>query len=260
VLQDARHVLVHKEPGFRGSYKVRNVHRNIGTRLAGEIAYLHGNKGLPEGLIDLTFEGSSGQSFGTFCVQGMRLRLVGEANDYVGKGMNGGEIILRPSPEASFAWHENIIMGNTCLYGATGGSLLAAGRAGERFCVRNSGATAVVEGVGDHGCEYMTGGAVVVLGPVGRNFGAGMSGGLAFVWDPERRLDALFNPEMVELRAVDAAESDALRALVTRHAEATGSPHAQSLLADWPKALSAFRRVTPIGSVATLAAPAPAAA
>ena len=260
VLQDARHVLVHKEPGFRGSYKVRNVHRNIGTRLAGEIAYLHGNKGLPEGLIDLTFEGSCGQSFGTFCVQGMRLRLVGEANDYVGKGMNGGEITLRPSPEASFAWHENIIMGNTCLYGATGGSLLAAGRAGERFAVRNSGATAVVEGVGDHGCEYMTGGTVVVLGPVGRNFAAGMSGGLAFVWDPDRRLDALFNPEMVELRSVDAAESDALRAIVARHAEATESPHARALLGEWPKALAAFRRVTPIGSVATLAAPAPAKA
>ncbi len=260
VLQDARHVLVHKGPGFSATHKVRNVHRNIGTRLAGEIAYLHGNKGLPEGLIDLTFEGSSGQSFGTFCVQGMRLRLLGEANDYVGKGMNGGEIILRPAADAAFPWHENIIMGNTCLYGATGGTLLAAGRAGERFCVRNSGATAVVEGLGDHGCEYMTGGTVVVLGPVGRNFGAGMSGGLAFVWDPDRRLDTLLNPEMVELRDVPAAESDALRALVSRHAEATSSPHAKALLADWPKTLAALRRVTPIGSEATLAAPAVAKA
>jgi glutamate synthase (NADPH/NADH) large chain/glutamate synthase (ferredoxin) len=255
VLQDARHVLVHKGPGYAATHRVRNIHRNIGTRLAGEIAYLHGNKGLPEGLIDLTFEGSSGQSFGTFCVQGMRLRLVGEANDYVGKGMNGGEIIVRPSPDVAFPWHENIIMGNTCLYGATGGTLLAAGRAGERFGVRNSGASAVIEGVGDHGCEYMTGGTVVVLGPVGRNFAAGMSGGLAFVWDPDRRLETLFNPEMVELKPVPESESDALRALVARHADATSSPHAKALLADWTKAVAAFRRVTPHGSALTLGAP-----
>jgi len=249
ILQDARHVLVHKAHPFKGTYKVRNTNRNIGTRLAGEIAYIHGNRGLPAGILDLTFEGSSGQSFGTFCVQGMRLRLVGEANDYVGKGMNSGEIIIRPAADTAFAWHENIIMGNTCLYGATGGHLFAAGRAGERFCVRNSGATAVVEGAGDHGCEYMTGGTVVVLGPVGRNFAAGMSGGLAFVWDPEKRLEAQFNPEMVSLEKVaDAEESAALKALVARHAELTGSPHAADLVKRWDKAVGEFRRVTPLPS------------
>lgn len=252
VLQDARHVLVHKAHPYKAHHKVRNVHRNIGTRLAGEIAYIHGNRGLPEGLIDLTFEGSCGQSFGAFCVQGLRLRLIGEANDYVGKGMNSGEIIIHPGPEVGFAWHENIIMGNTSLYGATGGTLFAAGRAGERFAVRNSGATAVVEGVGDHGCEYMTAGTVVVLGPVGRNFAAGMSGGLAFVWDPEKRLDHLYNAEMVALKSVEASESDALRALLTRHHQATKSPHTAALLADWAQTLKAFRRVTPLGSTLTL--------
>lgn len=249
ILQDARHVLVHKTHPFKATYKVRNVHRNVGTRLAGEIAYIHGNRGLPPGILDLTFEGSSGQSFGTFCVQGMTLRLIGEANDYVGKGMNSGEIIIRPSADTTFAWHENIIMGNTCLYGATGGSLFAAGRAGERFSVRNSGATAVVEGVGDHGCEYMTAGTVVVLGPVGRNFAAGMSGGLAFVWDPERKLDDLFNSEMVSLEAIkEAEESAALKSLVAHHAEVTGSPHAAALVKRWDKAVGEFRRVTPLPS------------
>ncbi|MFM8359846.1 MAG: glutamate synthase-related protein, partial [Verrucomicrobiota bacterium] len=185
IMTDARVALQGKGIA-RLSYKIKNVHRNIGTRVSGHIGYTYGDKGLPDGsALDITLKGSAGQSFGTFLARGVRLKLVGEANDYVGKGMNGGEIVVRPPDGIRFAWAENQIVGNTCLYGATGGRLFAAGRAGERFAVRNSGGTAVVEGVGDHGCEYMTGGLVVVLGETGRNFGAGMSGGRAYVYDPE---------------------------------------------------------------------------
>jgi glutamate synthase (ferredoxin) len=246
ILQDARDFITKKKPGFKATYKVRNIHRNIGTRLSGEIAYHQGNNGLSHGTLDLTFKGSAGQSFGTFLVSGVTLRLIGEANDYVGKGMHAGEIIIRPREEESFVWKDNIIMGNTCLYGATGGYLFAAGCGGERFGVRNSGATAVVEGLGDHGCEYMTRGTVVSLGPVGRNFAAGMSGGLAFVYDSDNTLETRYNPEMVDLLRLDnASEIDSLKALITRHHEATGSPHAKALLDDWSGSLKQFWRVTP---------------
>lgn len=246
VIQDGRHVIVHQDTPFKATYKVRNIHRNIGTRLAGEIAYLHGNRGMKPNMLDLRFEGTAGQSFGTFCVQGMRLTLVGEANDYVGKGMNSGDIIIRPPASVQFPWNENAIMGNTCLFGATGGRLFAAGRAGERFGVRNSGAVAVVEGVGDHGCEYMTAGTVVVLGPVGRNFGAGMSGGLAFVYDPADKLKDSYNPEMVGVEHLaDAHEIAALRRLIEDHAAATDSPHAKVLLAAWDSTVAKFKRVVP---------------
>ncbi|MDR2982715.1 MAG: glutamate synthase large subunit, partial [Puniceicoccales bacterium] len=244
ILQVARNTIVQKAHPFKATYKVRNIHRNIGTRLAGEIAYIHGNRGLPPGLLDLHFVGSAGQSFGTFCVQGMRLRLTGEANDYVGKGMTAGEIIIRPGAEADFAWNENIIMGNTCLYGATGGQLFAAGRTGERFAVRNSGAVAVVDGVGDHGCEYMTGGVVVVLGPTGRNFAAGMSGGLAFIYDADGTFESRYNPEMVGLERLDnSAEIDSLKMLIQKHAELTESPHAVGILANWERTVHRFWRV-----------------
>lgn len=211
---------------------IRNTDRTVGARLAGYIAQKYGDTGLREKSIVATFEGSAGQSFGAFCVNGMHLKVFGEANDYVGKGMNGGEIVIRPPRAARFATNENAILGNTVLYGATGGALYAAGQAGERFCVRNSGAVAVVEGVGDHACEYMTGGTVVVLGAFGRNFGAGMSGGIAFVYDPHEKLPTRLNHDMVKLERLDGEEDDEwLRELVKAHATATDSRHAWVL--DW---------------------------
>jgi glutamate synthase (ferredoxin) len=211
---------------------IHNTDRTVGARLAGYIAQKYGDAGLPQNTIVATFEGSAGQSFGAFCIHGMQLKVFGEANDYVGKGMNGGEIIIRPPRNAKYATNENAILGNTVLYGATGGTLYAAGQAGERFGVRNSGAVAVVEGVGDHACEYMTGGTVVVLGPFGRNFGAGMSGGIAFVYDPEEKLPTRLNHDMVKLERLDGEEDDDwLRELVKAHAAATDSRHAWVL--DW---------------------------
>ncbi len=202
--------------------------------------------GLPPGTLDLKFNGSAGQSFGAFLVPGMRLILNGEANDYVGKGMSGGEIIIRPRAAEKYVWSENAIIGNTCLYGATGGTLFAAGRAGERFAVRNSGATAVVEGVGDHGCEYMTNGTVVVLGPVGKNFGAGMSGGLAFVHDESNVLADRINPQMISIERLNNEEEvSSLKRLVAVHAKLTGSPHAQALIDRWETEISRFWKVVP---------------
>lgn len=247
ILQEAKQTIVRKEPVFAGSYKVTNVNRNVGTRISGEVAYLHGNQGLKPGTIKLDLQGNCGQGLGTFLVQGIRLRLVGDANDYVGKGMNGGEIIIRPRSDAPYKWSENVIIGNTCLYGATGGYLFAAGLAGERFAVRNSGATAVVEGVGDHGCEYMTRGTVVCLGSTGRNFGAGMSGGIAFVYDPEHAFSKRYNPEMVTIsRLNDSAETLALQKLISLHFRLTASPLAQAILEDWESAVEHFHRVAPI--------------
>ena len=246
ILRDARRTITSKKPYFQGHYVINNTHRNIGTRLSGEIAYLHSNKGMPPRSLDLTFTGTSGQSFGAFLIQGIRLRLLGEAQDYVGKSMHAGEIIIRPKDSESFTWSKNIIIGNTCLYGATGGFLFAAGRAGERFAVRNSGGTAVVEGIGDHGCEYMTGGTVAVLGSTGRNFGAGMSGGLAFVYDTDKRFETLYNPGMVTLERLDKSdEIDALQQLITTHHHLTQSPKARGILDGWEAAIHHFHRVTP---------------
>jgi glutamate synthase (ferredoxin) len=246
ITQEARDVILGKSARLVARYKITNVNRDVGTYLSGQIAYQKGNAGLRPGTIDLTFTGSAGQSFGTFLVNGVRLTLNGEANDYVGKGMNGGEIIIRPKPSETFAWHEQAIIGNTCLYGATGGHLFAAGRAGERFGVRNSGATAVVEGVGDHGCEYMTAGLVVILGRTGTNFGAGMSGGLAFVLDAANVLEKRINPAMISLeRLGDDEETASLRRLVELHASLTGSPHARALLDEWPKTVARFWKVVP---------------
>ena len=246
ILQEARDVILGMSSRLVARYKITNVNRDVGTALAGQIAYTRGNEGLPSATIDLAFTGSAGQSFGAFLVNGVRLTLNGEANDYVGKGINGGEIIVRPKASETFAWHEQSILGNTCLYGATGGTLFAAGRAGERFAVRNSGATAVVEGVGDHGCEYMTGGLAVILGPTGKNFGAGMSGGLAFVYDAKDSFPSLINPAMIGLERLNAQEeSDSLRALINVHAKLTGSPHAKTLLASWETTVGKFWKVVP---------------
>ena len=215
-------------------YDVVNTDRNIGTRLSGAIARVFENHGLPTGAIHITCHGTAGQSFGTFLVSGITLELIGEANDYVGKGMAAGEIILRVSPTASFEAAKNSIAGNTCLYGATGGHLFANGRAGERFAVRNSGATAIVEGVGDHGCEYMTNGTIVILGRTGKNFGAGMSGGTAFVYDVDGKFQSRVNTEMVVAMPVRRPQDIAeVKALIELHLAKTSSKQAAELLADW---------------------------
>lgn len=218
-------------------YPIRNVNRSIGARLAGEIARRYGNDGLAEDCVQVDFHGTAGQSFGAFCVQGMRMRLHGDANDYVGKAMNGGTLIIAPPEGVTYASQDSAIVGNTCLYGATGGRLYAAGRAGERFAVRNSGAIAVIEGAGDHACEYMTGGQVVMLGDLGVNFGAGMTGGLAFVWDRQRQFPDLVNGELVNYHRIDTEAMAGYEGLLRRHVEAhiaaTKSRHAEDLLQHW---------------------------
>jgi glutamate synthase (NADPH/NADH) large chain/glutamate synthase (ferredoxin) len=235
---------------LRLSYAVRNTDRTLATRIAGEIAHRYGDGGLADGKIEIKFEGSAGQSFGAFNISGLRLILTGEANDYVGKGMHGGEIVVRPPSGATFASHENTIMGNTVLYGATGGALFAAGRAGERFAVRNSGARAVVEGVGDHGCEYMTSGIVVILGETGRNFGAGMTNGIAFVLDETRDFGKRLNTELVtKARVHNPQDVQMLRSLVSRHYHLTGSHRARTIIAEWSRYLPLFWKVVPYAPV-----------
>ncbi len=227
--------------------KIRNVNRVVGTITGSEITRKYGPDGLPPGTIRLTFKGSAGQSFSAFVPRGMTMILEGDANDYVGKGLSGGTVVVYPPKDATFAAEENILIGNVALYGATSGEAFFRGVAGERFAVRNSGASTVVEGVGDHGCEYMTGGRVVVLGPTGRNFAAGMSGGVAYVLDDERASFATrCNKEMVGLGKVDdPAEIQEVRALIARHAELTGSRRAQEILAAWTQVLPSFVRVMP---------------
>ncbi|HTI14955.1 MAG TPA: glutamate synthase large subunit [Dictyobacter sp.] len=248
-------LLVEAEPALSGErsiitqHEIHNYDRTIGATLSGEIARRYGNTGLPGVSITCNFQGSAGQSFGAFNVPGVRLHLNGDANDYVGKSMTGGQIVIAPPVESHFASQENIILGNTALYGATGGYLFAAGRAGERFAVRNSGAVAVVEGVGDHGCEYMTGGMVVVLGETGGNFGAGMSSGIAYVLDTQAKFASRCNTELVEaMRIDDADELAALRSVVELHARKTRSKYAETILNDWDTISTKFWRVLPRGT------------
>ena len=214
--------------------------------LSGAVAKAHGVEGLPQGTITVKLKGVAGQSFGTFLALGVDLFLEGEANDYVGKGQAGGRIIIRPPQSAPYRWDKNSIAGNTVLYGATGGKIFIGGRAGERFCVRNSGVTAVVEGVGDHGCEYMTGGTVVVLGSTGRNFAAGMSGGFAYVLDADQLFARRCNPGMVDLEALeDPADIALVRSLIEEHAELTDSPKAKHILENWDEKVGRFVKVFP---------------
>jgi len=233
-LEDARPVRV--------ELPIRNVNRTVGTMLGSEVTRRYGGAGLPEDTIVASFTGSAGQSFGAFIPQGVTLRLIGDANDYVGKGLSGGRVIVRPSEQASFRAEENVIAGNVIGYGATSGSIYLRGVVGERFCVRNSGATAVVEGVGDHACEYMTGGTVVILGPTGRNLAAGMSGGRAFVLDLDR---TDVNSELVDLLTVPVDQQDLLKAIVAMHHAETGSRVAATLLAEWSQAVSRFTMLMP---------------
>ncbi len=250
----AQPALERGEP-VRAQLEIRNVNRTVGTILGHEVTKRYRGDGLPDGTIDLTFTGSAGQSFGAFLPRGVTLRLEGDANDYVGKGLSGGRVVVRPDRSASFDASEQIIAGNVIGYGATSGEIFLRGQVGERFCVRNSGATAVVEGVGDHGCEYMTGGRVAVLGPIGRNFAAGMSGGVAFVLDLDRRR---VNPELVELAEVEGEAAEELHGMVRRHFEETGSPVAEKLLADWSDAVGRFTEVMPSDFKRVLAAKAEA--
>ncbi len=225
---------------------IRNVHRTVGTMLGYEVTRRYGGEGLPDDTIRLRLTGSAGQSFGAFVPKGITLTLVGDANDYIGKGLSGGRLIVHPSPRSTFAAEDNIIIGNVALYGATSGEAYFSGRAGERFAVRNSGALAVVEGVGDHGCEYMTGGAVVVLGEPGRNFAAGMSGGRAFVFDPNGHFPLHCNGDMVDLEPLaEPDDLELLRSLVTRHVRYTGSRLGSRILDDWSNAVPLFVKVMP---------------
>jgi glutamate synthase (NADPH/NADH) large chain len=237
----AQPALEHGEP-VRAQLPIRNVNRTVGTLLGHEVTKRYRGEGLPDDTIDITFIGSAGQSFGAFLPRGITLRLEGDANDYVGKGLSGGRIIMRPDRAATFKPEEHIIAGNTIAYGATSGQMFLRGGVGERCCVRNSGATVVTEGVGDHGCEYMTGGRVVVLGKTGRNFAAGMSGGVAYVLDLE---EPRVNADLVELGPVEGTYAVELEQLVRAHGEETGSEVAAALLADWPAALARFTRVMP---------------
>jgi glutamate synthase domain-containing protein 3 len=246
LIETARPALEHRQP-VKAEMSIRNVHRTVGTMLSGEVAKRYGSEGLPEDTIHIKFNGSAGQSFGAFLASGITLELEGEANDYVGKGLSGGRIIVYPPKGSTFAPEENILIGNTVMYGATSGEAFCNGVAGERFAVRNSGATAVVEGVGDHGCEYMTNGRVVVLGKTGRNFAAGMSGGLAYVFDElgdfaQKRC----NHAGVDLEAViEEEEANRLKKLIARHAELTGSRRAQWILENWAEAQTRFVKVFP---------------
>ncbi|HXW31545.1 MAG TPA: glutamate synthase large subunit, partial [Acidimicrobiales bacterium] len=235
------------ESGARVSMdlQVSNRDRSVGTLLGYEITSRRGGQGLPEGTVDLTFRGSAGQSFGAFVPAGVTMRLYGDANDYLAKGLSGGRVVVRPPEGSAFAAEEQIIAGNVVLYGATAGEAFLRGQVGERFCVRNSGATAVVEGVGDHGCEYMTGGRVVVLGRTGRNFGAGMSGGVAFVFDPDRRFGPLVNTELVELEPLDEEDRHFVLDMVERHAQETDSALARRLLESWGRSVADFVKVMP---------------
>ncbi|MFD1136177.1 glutamate synthase large subunit [Paenibacillus urinalis] len=225
---------------------ITNVNRAVGTILGSEVTRKYGAAGLPEDTIQFKFVGSAGQSFGAFVPKGMTLTVEGDSNDYVGKGLSGGKLIVKPSPSATFAAEDNIIIGNTALYGATSGEAYINGIAGERFAVRNSGARVVVEGVGDHGCEYMTGGRVVILGGTGRNFGAGMSGGIAYVYDPEGTILSRVNLEMVLLERVeDSAEEEDLRGMISRHVQYTGSSRGEQILANWQQEVGSFVRIIP---------------
>jgi len=224
---------------------IRNVHRTVGTMLGHELTKRYGGAGLPDDTITVRFTGSAGQSFGAFLPRGITLRLDGDANDYTGKGLSGGRIVIRPPEGSPFRAEENIIAGNVILYGATSGEMYLRGVVGERFCVRNSGAVAVVEGVGDHGCEYMTGGRVVVLGPTGRNFGAGMSGGIAYVYDPDGVFPARVNPEMVDLDPMTDEDRSWLHDRIRRHRDETGSAVAARLLEAWPASAETFVKVMP---------------
>ncbi|MGV0849340.1 glutamate synthase large subunit [Mycolicibacterium phlei] len=246
LIVQCREALDSQKP-VRFSTTITNVNRTVGTMLGHEVTKAYGGQGLPDGTIDITFDGSAGNSFGAFVPRGITLRVYGDANDYVGKGLSGGRIVVRPSDNApaDYVAEDNIIAGNVILFGATSGEVFIRGQVGERFAVRNSGAHAVVEGVGDHGCEYMTGGRVVILGPTGRNFAAGMSGGIAYVYDPAGALPGNLNDEMVELEDLNGEDLEWLRGMIAAHVDATDSAVGQRILNEWDNNVKHFTKVMP---------------
>ena len=244
LLQRCRPAIEEGRP-VRLARRVENKNRAVGGLLSGEIARVHGEEGLPAGSVELHLEGSAGQSFGAWLAHGVELQLEGDANDYCGKGLSGGTVVVRPPAEATFLAEDNVIVGNTVLYGATSGRAFFRGLAGERFAVRNSGAITVVEGVGDHGCEYMTGGRVVVLGPTGLNFAAGMSGGIAYVLDVDGEFRPRCNTELVGFDAISPDEAEELRGWIEEHGERTGSAVAERVLGDWQASLNRIVKVMP---------------
>ncbi|ADQ17254.1 glutamate synthase (NADH) large subunit [Leadbetterella byssophila DSM 17132] len=244
LIADAKVALTEGKPVY-GEYVINNLNRSIGAMISNEISKKYKGAGLPEGTVHYKFKGTAGQSFGAFSTKGLRFELEGDANDYFGKGLCGAELIVYPSPKATFKAHENMAVGNVSFYGATSGEAYIRGMAGERFCVRNSGARVVVEGIGDHGCEYMTGGTVVILGETGRNFAAGMSGGLAFVYDPHSNFNGKCNKEMVDLDELTSEDIATLKEMITKHFEKTQSELAKEILENWSEALGNFVKVFP---------------
>ena len=246
MIASAKNAIDHQEE-VNLDYTIKNTNRAVGTMLSGVIAKKYGGQGLPEGTINVKFKGSAGQSFGAFLTHGISFKLEGETNDYFAKGLSGGRIAILPPSRTNFAAEENIIAGNTGLYGATSGEIYINGKVGERFGVRNSGAIAVLEGAGDHCCEYMTGGRVVVLGETGRNFAAGMSGGVAYVWDKNHHFDYFCNMDMVEINLVeDSVSRKELHELIRQHYLYTGSTLARTMLDDWQRYIEDFIQVVPI--------------
>jgi glutamate synthase (ferredoxin) len=246
LLELAKDALESRKP-VKISLPIRNANRTVGTMLGAEVTRRHGGDGLPHDTIRVDFKGSAGQSFGAFLPNGITLTLEGDSNDYFGKGLSGGKLAVFPPEGADFSAEDNIIVGNVALYGATGGEAFIRGVGGERFAVRNSGATAVVEGVGDHGCEYMTRGAVVVLGRTGRNFAAGMSGGIAYVLDEDGDFEQRCNLGMVDLESfADITEEKFVRGLIEKHAKTTGSTRAAKILKEWKLYRDKFRKVMPL--------------
>jgi glutamate synthase (NADPH/NADH) large chain len=244
-LVEAARPALDDQEAVTAKFSIRNTNRTVGALLSNEISKKYKGKGLPEDTIQFEFKGSAGQSFGAFVAPGVTFNLEGEANDYFGKGLSGGKLIVRPDKEATFKPEDNIIVGNVAFYGATSGEAYIRGQAGERFCVRNSGVNAVVEGVGDHACEYMTGGRVVILGKTGRNFAAGMSGGIAYVFDPEKSLERLCNKDMVELEVMTDEDKAEVKEMIKKHFKYTGSDPAEWIVENWTAASELFVKVMP---------------
>jgi glutamate synthase (ferredoxin) len=240
------HPAIYRKEKMEYQFPIKNTDRSVGAILSNELSKIYGENGLPEDTLKIKFTGSAGQSFGAFATKGLTLQVDGNTNDYLGKGLSGAKLIIKKPQEATFASEENIIVGNVSLYGATDGEAYINGIAGERFCVRNSGVKAVVEGVGDHGCEYMTGGIVVVLGKTGRNFAAGMSGGIAYVFDAKNKFrNGLCNMEMVAFDTITSLDGKELKQLINNHFKYTNSELAYRILNDWEANLTHFIKVMP---------------
>jgi glutamate synthase (ferredoxin) len=245
ILKDS-HRAIHGKEKMILNYPINNTNRSVGAIISNEISKIYGYLGLPEDTLNVNFTGSAGQSLGAFSAHGLTFTVEGNTNDYLGKGLSGAKLIIKKPAKATFVAEDNVIVGNVCLFGAIEGEAYINGIAGERFAVRNSGATAVVEGVGDHGCEYMTGGKVVVLGKTGRNFAAGMSGGIAYIYDPEKQfVNGLCNTESIDFETVEGVDAEDLKSLISKHVLYTNSNRGAEILNDWTNSLGKFVKVMP---------------